>query len=125
MYQPVGAIDTLVLMPVAGIGAGQGAQHHHPGHEAQIGVRFTGPDKLIHLIGLGEASPRLGRGIASRSLSPGHPDRRRLSRWELNSSRLRCMAYSPMFPRQNRDTTGTERGRSLQPDKQLLSDVDL
>ena len=30
-----------------------------------------------------------------------------------------------MRRRQDRDTTGTERGRSLQPDKQLLSDVDL
>ena len=38
-------------MPVAGIGAGQAAQHHHPRHEAEIGVRFAGRDKLVHLIG--------------------------------------------------------------------------
>ena len=66
LREGVGAIDTLVLMPVAGIGAGQGAQHHHPGHEAQIGVRFTGPDKLVHLIGAGEVGQRLGRGFADR-----------------------------------------------------------
>ena len=53
-------------MPVAGVGAGQAAQHHHPRHEAEIGVRFAGSDKLVHLIGNGEASPRLGRGFAER-----------------------------------------------------------
>ena len=25
----------------------EGAQHHHPRHEAEIGVRFAGPDKLV------------------------------------------------------------------------------
>ena len=34
--------------------------------EAQIGVRFAGRDKLIHLIGLGEVVARLGRSVADR-----------------------------------------------------------
>ena len=51
-------------MLVAGVGAGQGAQRHHPHHEAQIGVRFAGRHKLAHLIGLGEVVQRLGRGFA-------------------------------------------------------------
>ena len=29
-------------------------------NEPQIGVRFAGPDQLVHLIGLGEVVPRLG-----------------------------------------------------------------
>ena len=57
--EPVRAVDALVLVLVAGVGAGQAAQHHHPCHEAEIGVRFAGSDKLVHLIGNGEASPRL------------------------------------------------------------------
>ena len=52
--------------PVAGVGAGQRAQRHHSRHEAQIGVRFAGRDKLVHLIGLGEVVARLGRGFAER-----------------------------------------------------------
>ena len=31
-------------MPGAGVGAGQGAQHHEPRHETEIGVRFAGLD---------------------------------------------------------------------------------
>ena len=42
---------------------GQAAQRQQPRHEAQIGVRFTGPDKLVHLIGLSEVMPSLGRGL--------------------------------------------------------------
>ena len=38
--------------------------------KAQIGVRFTGPDQLVHLIGLGEVVPRLGRGVAVRLHRP-------------------------------------------------------
>ena len=53
----------LYLSPVAGIGAGQGTQRHRSRHEAEIGVRFAGRDKLVYLIGLGEAPPRLGRGL--------------------------------------------------------------
>ena len=34
--------------------------------QAEIGVRFVGPDKLLHLIGLGEPPTRLGRGFADR-----------------------------------------------------------
>ena len=52
--------------PVSGVGAGQRTQHHHPRHESQVGVRFAGADKLVHLIGLGEVVPRLGRGFADR-----------------------------------------------------------
>ena len=37
-----------------GLGAGQRAQRHQPCHEAQIGVRFAGSDKLVHLIEAGE-----------------------------------------------------------------------
>ena len=62
----VGAIDALVLFTVAGIGAGQRAQRQQPRHEAQIGVRFAGRDKLVHLIGLGEVVARLGRSFADR-----------------------------------------------------------
>ena len=29
-----------------------------PRHETEIGVRFAGADKLVHLISSGEASPR-------------------------------------------------------------------
>ena len=58
--QLVRAIGAFVLMPVSGIGAGQGAERQQPRHEAEIGVRFAGPDKLVHLIGLGEVVDRLG-----------------------------------------------------------------
>ena len=43
-----------------GVGTGQAAQHHQPRHEAQIGVRFAGRNKLVHLVGLGEVVERLG-----------------------------------------------------------------
>ncbi len=49
---------------VAGVGAGQAAQRQQPRHEAEIGVRFAAPDKLVHLIGLGEVVQRLGRCFA-------------------------------------------------------------
>ena len=29
-------------------------ERHHTRHEAEIGVRFAGPDKLMHMVGLGE-----------------------------------------------------------------------
>ena len=45
----------------AWVGAGQGAQHQQPRHEPQIGVRFAGIDKLVHLIDLGEAQQRWWR----------------------------------------------------------------
>ena len=41
-------------------------ERHHTRHEAPIGVRFAGCDKLVHLIGAGEVVPRLGRGFAER-----------------------------------------------------------
>ena len=46
--EPERAVDALVLMPVAGVGAGQGAQRHHPRHETEIRVRFAGLDQLVH-----------------------------------------------------------------------------
>ena len=53
-----------------GVAAGQGAQRQQPRHEAKIGVRFAGTDKLVHLIEAGEVVPRLGRGIAERFHRP-------------------------------------------------------
>ena len=64
--QGVGSVDTLVLSPVAGIGAGQGTQHHQPGHETEIGVRFTGSNQKVHLVKAGEMPPRLRRVVADR-----------------------------------------------------------
>ena len=46
----VGAVDAFVPNSVAGVGAGQGTQRHHPSHEAEISVRFAGPDQLVHLV---------------------------------------------------------------------------
>ena len=57
----VWSVLTLVLMPVTGIGAGQAAQRQQPRHEAEIGVCFTGPDKLAHLIESCEVVAGLGR----------------------------------------------------------------
>ena len=68
----VGTVDALVLVAVAGVGAGQGAQRHRPRHEAEIGVRFAGPDKLVHLVGLGEAPPRRWWGFAERLDGAAH-----------------------------------------------------
>ena len=53
-----GTVDALVLVPVAGVGPGQGAERHRAAHETQIGVRFAGRDKLVHLIGKGESPLR-------------------------------------------------------------------
>ena len=48
---------------------GQAAQRHQPRHETEIGVRFAGPDKLVHLIGLGEVVQAWGE--ASRIFCTG------------------------------------------------------
>ena len=72
--QRVRTVDALVLGPVAGVGAGQAAQRHHPRHEAQIGVRFAGSDKLVHLIEAGEVVQRLGRGSAQSFPRAGQID---------------------------------------------------
>ena len=37
---------------------------YHPRHEPRVGVRFTGRDKLVHLIGKGEVALRLERSFA-------------------------------------------------------------
>ena len=66
----VRAVDALVLDPVAGVGAGQATQRHQPRHEAHVGVRFAGRNKLVHLVGLGEVVPRLGRGGVDRLHRP-------------------------------------------------------
>ena len=68
--QGVGAVDPLVLQPAARVGAGQGTQCHQPRHEAEIGVRFAGPDQLVHLIEAGEVAPRLGEDARSAFTSP-------------------------------------------------------
>ena len=36
------AVDALVLKLAARVGAGQGTQHHQPGHETRVGGSFTG-----------------------------------------------------------------------------------
>ena len=59
-------IDALVLMLVAGVASRQGTERHQPRHETEIGVRFAGPDKLVHLIAEGEAPPRRWWGFAER-----------------------------------------------------------
>ena len=99
----VRAVDALVLFAVAGIGAGQGAQRHHSRHEPKIGVRFAGRNKLVHLVGLGEVVPSLGRDFAERhhqlvQAVEGFPSRNQLAAFRLHGF------YSPMFPRQK--TTG-------------------
>ena len=65
-HQGVRAVATDIPMLVAGVGARQGAERHHSRHEPQIGVRFAGRDKLVYLIGNGEASPRRWWGFADR-----------------------------------------------------------
>ena len=40
---PVRAVDAFVKKPVAGVGAGKGAQRQQPLHKSEIGVRFAGP----------------------------------------------------------------------------------
>ena len=64
------AVDALVKESGAGVGARQAAQRHHPRHETQIGIRFAGPDKLIHLVEAGVMVQRLGRGFADRFHRP-------------------------------------------------------
>ena len=87
-------------MPVAGVGAGQGAQHHHPGHEAFLGVRFAGPDKLVHLIGLGEVPPCRWWDFAERldragQIGQGFGNGNQLASFALHGFIL------PMCPRQD------------------------
>ena len=66
MIRVKGPLTRFVLIPVAGIGAGQGTQHHQPRHETRVGVGQGGSHELIHLIEAGEVVPRLGRGFAER-----------------------------------------------------------
>ena len=61
-----GAVDAFVLKPVAGVAPGQRAERHRPRHETEIGVRFAGADKLVYLIGEGEAPPCRWCGFADR-----------------------------------------------------------
>ena len=65
-----GAVLSLVLKAVAGVGAGQAAQHQQPRHETEIGVRFAGRNKQVHLIGLGEVVACLGRKLEGFVLRP-------------------------------------------------------
>ena len=97
----VRAVDALVLKPVAGVGARQRAQRHHPRHEAPVGVRFAGRDKLVHLIGLSEVVHRLGRGVADRlqraiQIGQGFTDGNQLAALTLHG------LYSPIRLRQDR-----------------------
>ena len=63
LVERVRTVDAPVLFPVAGVAARQRAQRHQPRHEAQIWVRFAGPNKLVHLVSLGEGPLRLGRRV--------------------------------------------------------------
>ena len=83
-YESVPPVLPLVLVPVAGVSARQGTQHQKPRHEAEVRVRFAGPDQLVHLIGLGEVVQRLGRGAADRfhrtaQIGQGITDRNQLA----------------------------------------------
>ena len=62
----------------------QGAERHCARHETEIGVRFAGADKLVHLIEAGEVVQRLGRGFAERLDGAAQigEGRRGLPRWE-------------------------------------------
>ena len=73
------------------VAAGQAAQHHEPRHEAQIGVCIAGRNELVHLVGLSEVVPRLGRGLEVFLHRPVQT-----LPLTLHGS------YSPMFPRQLR-----------------------
>ena len=64
------AVDALVLIPVAGIGAGQGTQHHQPRHETRVGVGQGGSHELLHLVEAGEMAACLGRGFVERLHEP-------------------------------------------------------
>ncbi len=66
-YRPhKGPLTRLYWRRLPGLLARQRAQHHQPRHETPIGVRFAGRDKLVYLIGNGEASPRRWWGFAER-----------------------------------------------------------
>ena len=90
MTKAKGPLTPDILKPVAGVGAGQAAQRHHPRHEPQIGIRLTGLDKLVHLVGLGEVVPRLGRGVWIAFTGP--PRLPEASPAVTNPFRLRAMA---------------------------------
>ena len=97
--QREGAIRPFVLKLVAGVAPGQRAQRHRAAHEAQIGVRFAGPDQLVYLIGNGEAPPPAG-GV-SRSAWMGPPRSAKASPIGIKPSRLDCMAHSLTPPEQD------------------------
>ena len=86
----VRAVDALVLKPVAGVGAGKGAQRQQPRHEAEIGVRFAGPDKLVHLVAWVKWCNAWGE--ASRIAWTGPGRSAKASPMGTKPSRLRCMA---------------------------------
>ena len=65
-----GPLARLYWCRLPGLVRGKRAERHHSRHEAQIGVRFAGRDKLVHLIGLGEVVARLGRSVAERRHRP-------------------------------------------------------
>ena len=48
--EPVWPVDPFVVSLVARVNTGQATQCQQPRHEAQFGVRFAGPYKLINLV---------------------------------------------------------------------------
>ena len=51
----------VILVAVAGVGAGQAAQRHHSVHECKLRLRFAGRNKLIHLLEQAEVSAAVSR----------------------------------------------------------------
>ena len=81
----------LYSLRLPGLVRGNDAERHRPPHEAEIGGRFAGPNKQVHLIGLGEVVERLGRGFADRLHRPaqtaeGFTDRNQLAAFTLHGS---------------------------------------
>ena len=93
-------VDALVLFAVAGVASRQGAERQHPRHEAEVGVRFAGPDQQVYLIGNGEAPLCRGRGVADRLHGAAHTgegitDRNQLAALSLHGFILPCVSDSP------------------------------
>ena len=65
-----GPLTRLYWCRLPGLIRGRRAQRHQPRHEAEIGVRFAGRNKLVHLVEAGEVVQRLRRGVADRLHRP-------------------------------------------------------
>ena len=112
-----GPFDALVFFAVARVGAGQAAQRHRSRHEAEVGVRFAGPDKLVHLIGKGEAAPRLGRGVADRrhviQAGDGITDRNQPAALTMHALFSHVPQTTPFGGETNRHLSGRRSGASF------------